>query len=189
MEPRKSGKMPTLSNYPVCGVCWFEALAFCNWLSIRLGMCIVLPTYAEWEKAARSTDGRRRPWGEEITPDHANYFETGLHTTTPVGIFPKGRSHCGALDLIGNVWEWTSYLSRRGYSISEYYDRVSYGNVKLRGCGYYNRESGVSCAVNGGSTAIDDRDDGIGFRPVLLPDRISTTDAENADSVAIPNLP
>ena len=95
-----------LPNHPAVTVTWYEAHAFCNWLGKKLDMRIVLPSEAQWEKAARGPDGRTYPWGEKITPEHANYGDTGIGSTTTVGIFPKGASPCGALDMSGNVWEW-----------------------------------------------------------------------------------
>ena len=112
-----------LPNHPVVDVSWYEAVAFCNWLTERLREAgamqpeqrIQLPTEAQWEKAARSTDGRRYPWGAEITPDYANYRNTGIGTTTAVGIFPKGESPYGVLDMSGNVWEWCLTKWRKNY--------------------------------------------------------------------------
>jgi formylglycine-generating enzyme required for sulfatase activity len=94
-----------LPNHPVVIVTWYEAVAFCSWLGQKLGQQVSLPTEEQWERAARHTDGRTYPWGAMITPDHANTIETGIGSTTTVGIFPKGMSVCGALDLSGNVWE------------------------------------------------------------------------------------
>ncbi|MEI2693128.1 MAG: SUMF1/EgtB/PvdO family nonheme iron enzyme [Anaerolineae bacterium] len=91
-EPGKYGGVFDLPNHPVVGVTWYEAVAFCNWLGHKLGRPVSLPTEAQWERAARHTDGRRYPWGAEITPDHANYDATGIGTTTAVGIFSKGKS-------------------------------------------------------------------------------------------------
>ena len=119
-----------LPNRPVVGVSWYEALAFCAWLTgefqvsgfglqVQRGMqletlnlepgtlTVRLPSEAEWEKAARGTDGRRWPWGDEWAEGRANTSETGLGTTSAVGCFPAGASPCEALDMAGNVWEWT----------------------------------------------------------------------------------
>jgi formylglycine-generating enzyme required for sulfatase activity len=95
-------------------------VAFCNWLALKLGRPVSLPGEAQWERAARHTDGRRYPWGEQITSDHANYDETGIGTTTAVGIFPQGASQCGALDMSGNVWEWTRSLWGKVYGKSSF---------------------------------------------------------------------
>lgn len=100
------------ANHPREHVSWFEAMAFCHWLSRALGCEIRLPSEQEWEKAARGADGREFPWGE-FAPGHANIDERwggeGTHYlgfTSAVGIYPQGASPCGALDMAGNVWEW-----------------------------------------------------------------------------------
>jgi formylglycine-generating enzyme required for sulfatase activity len=155
--PKKYGGAFDLSNHPVVGVTWYEAVAFCNWLGQKLGQMVSLPTEEQWERAARHTDGRIYPWGAKITLDHANTAETGIGRTTAAGIFPKGKSECGALDLSGNVWEWclneyrnpgrvqlegeASRVLRGG---SWFYDQVvaaapysdrSYPNYRSNGCG------------------------------------------------------
>lgn len=102
---------------PVVGVSWWEAAAYARWLTavgrearwLPADAVIRLPTAREWERAARHTDQRRYPWGDaEPTPEHANYDETGIGRPTPVGCFPAGAAVCGALDLAGNVMEWTA---------------------------------------------------------------------------------
>jgi formylglycine-generating enzyme required for sulfatase activity len=95
-------------NFPVVGISWFEAEAYANWLSERTGHQYRLPTEAEWEKAARGTKGFKYPWGEDFNKNFCNSDESELRSTSPVGIFPKGKSPYGCFDMAGNVWEWCS---------------------------------------------------------------------------------
>ena len=95
-------------NFPVVGISWFEAEAYANWFSERTGHRYRLPTEAEWEKAARGTKGLKYPWGEHFDKNLCNSFESELHRTSPVGVFPKGKSYYGCFDMAGNVWEWCS---------------------------------------------------------------------------------
>ena len=81
-----------LSNHPVVGVMWYEAVAFCRWLSVQVGFEVSLPSETEWEKAARGLDGRIYPWGDTPDPEKANYGDTSIGTTSAVGAFPVGRS-------------------------------------------------------------------------------------------------
>ena len=112
--PDKRGGEFDLPNHPVVMVSWYEATAFCGWLTKRLRDCgalsstevIRLPTEAEWEKAARGEDGRIFPWGDEIDPEHANYGDTGLGVTSAVGCFSQGTSPYGCEEMAGNVYEW-----------------------------------------------------------------------------------
>jgi formylglycine-generating enzyme required for sulfatase activity/calcineurin-like phosphoesterase family protein len=95
-------------NFPVVGVSWYEAAAYAGWLSKKTGKKYRLPTEAQWEKAARGTDGREYPWGNEFDKNLCNSRECGLNRTSPVGIFPDGKSPYGCMDMAGNVLEWCS---------------------------------------------------------------------------------
>lgn len=101
------------ANHPVVRVSWDDAQVYCEWLSKKTGRKFRLPTEAEWEKAARGVDGREYPWGKEFDKDKCNTSESGIGTTTPVGIYLEGASVYGALDMSGNVWEWCNSLYRK----------------------------------------------------------------------------
>ncbi len=111
----KKGKEGT---YPASGVSWYEAEAYCNWLSEQTGFHFRLPTEIEWEKAARGTDGRLWPWGDEWNPKRCNCLDRsdagvepdgsqdGFADIAPIGSFPSGQSPYGCEDMAGNVEEW-----------------------------------------------------------------------------------
>lgn len=97
-------------NHPVVGVSWYEAMAFCRWLTQELndGYVYLLPSEAEWEYAARGGTRRTYPWGnDDLDPERASYDRHYGLTTLAVGCFPSGSTPEGVLDLAGNVWEWT----------------------------------------------------------------------------------
>jgi len=95
-------------SQPVVGVSWYEAAAYCRWLAARTNKPYRLPSEAEWEKAARGSDGRRYPWGNAWEASRCNNKESGPGRTTPVGEYPGGDSPYGVGDMAGQVWEWCS---------------------------------------------------------------------------------
>jgi formylglycine-generating enzyme required for sulfatase activity len=103
-----------LPNQPVVGISWYEAMAYCAWLTAQghsygwlpPDATIRLPTSLEWERAIRHTDQRRYAWGDtEPDPERANYDAANLIGPAPIGCFPAGAAVCGALDMAGNVQE------------------------------------------------------------------------------------
>jgi formylglycine-generating enzyme required for sulfatase activity len=124
------GGTPESDDYPVLGVNWDSAVAYCRWVGAKTGKIYRLQTEAEWEKAARGTDQRRYPWVNEIDHSYAKYVEgSGFVTAQPVGYYDgskhgdvqthNGASPYGAMDMAGNVMEWCQdWYARDYYSVS-----------------------------------------------------------------------
>ena len=169
--PEDADSLQGVPNHPVVWVSWYEALQYCEWLTERLrvweqtpeplkrllrakGWQVMLPSEAEWEKAARGQDGRIYPWGNTFDSNRANVDETGIGTTSAVGCFPDGASPYGILDLSGNVWEWTRSLWGRDFDKPEYRypyqpndgreDLNASNDVRrvLRGGGFFSQSEG-----------------------------------------------
>ncbi len=95
------------AEHPVVGVSWYEAVAFCQWLSEASGAPILLPTEQQWQRAAQGDQGLAYPWGNDFDAARCNTSESKLGTTTPVTQYAgKGDSPFGVTDMAGNVWEW-----------------------------------------------------------------------------------
>jgi len=141
------------SNHPRETVSWYEARAFCAWLSTKLGHEVRLPTEHEWERAARGAEGRTYPWGNEYVRENLN-TEFTMGRTTAVGLYPKGASKEGVLDLSGNVWEWCSNTYEKG------------GNTRVLRGGSWSSISQNARADSRDYVPPLNRDSSIGFRVV-----------------------
>jgi formylglycine-generating enzyme required for sulfatase activity len=93
-------------EYPVVGVSWYEALAYCRWLSELTGQTITLPTEQHWQRAAQGDDGRFYPWGNQDPNEELCNWARNVDETTAVDQYPAGASPYGVMDMCGNVWEW-----------------------------------------------------------------------------------
>ena len=110
-EPARYDEKFNAPEQPVVGVSWYEAVAYCRWLAETTGRLYRLPTEAEWEKAARGTDGRIYPWGDRFDASKCNVSESKIGHPSSVGKYsPSGDSPYGVTDMAGNVWEWCSSL-------------------------------------------------------------------------------
>lgn len=159
-------------NHPVVGVSWYDAQAYCQWLSQTTGRAYRLPSEAEWEKAARGRDGRHYPWGD--TWDAA-CCQHGQTKTAPVDAFPEGASPYGCLDMLGNCAEWTSTLwgtdpiepaYRYPYVKDGREDAAASGHRLYRGGSYRDTPERLRCSARSWY-APDHRDKRRGFRVAM----------------------
>jgi formylglycine-generating enzyme required for sulfatase activity len=192
---QRENTLQGVATHPVVHVSWYDALEYCEWLTARLrawpgtpeplaavlreaGWCVTLPSEAEWEKAARGTDGRIYPWGNTADPNRANYNDTGIGATSAVGCFPGGASPYGIEDLSGNVWErtrslWDTYPYPTGKeALAQRENLQASRNMRrvLRGGAFGGSHGGVRCACRFGRVLVDWLG-GFGFRVVGRPGR------------------
>ena len=158
-QAKDNNSLDGTPNHPVVNVIWYDALEYCTWLTKQLGdvsrewlkhaknagqkafwqgfaenkMRVILPSEAEWEKAARGTNGVVYPWGDKFDPNKLNSSESEIGSLSAVGIFPAGASPYGLLDMSGNVWEWTrSIFGQRD-------DKYNYNQYKYPYDGRWSR--------------------------------------------------
>jgi formylglycine-generating enzyme required for sulfatase activity len=163
-------------GYPVVGVSWYEANAYCAWLTEQLQvpgftfqvwrdgkletlnlepetLTARLPTDEEWTAAADGEQGGRYPWGPEWHESHANTSEGGIDGTTPVAMYPSGQSPHRVWDMGGNVWEWLAFEK---------------GEYPLRGGSWLSSREYARVRARDGYGPVGSYDGG-GFRVVVSP--------------------
>lgn len=149
---------PEFDDFPVIFVKWDQAKAYCAWRGA------LLPSEAQWEKAARGTTGYIYPWGDEIDGSYANYDGAFRRDTTRVGTYELGKSMYGVYDMVGNVWEWVSSLYMPyPYRVDERENPGTSGERVVRGGSWYDHTAGLRSTDRYGDPT-DDANDGLGFR-------------------------
>lgn len=178
-----------IPNHPVVGVSWFEALAFCAWLSEVTGKVVRLPNEEEWEYAARGIEGLQYAWGDDFSRSLGNTEKTGLERTSAVGLFSPGQAvgpdpeseEFGLHDMTGNVWEWT--VNRWGKDFGspqfrytdwneqtrEEREGININNYRVLRGGSWNDSPRNACCSVRYRDIPDDRDYDVGFRVVFSP--------------------
>ncbi len=148
-------------SHPAENVAWVEAVAFCLWLTARLGYMVRLPTEGEWQQAATGGDPEKEfPWGT-WDPNRANTYESELQRSTAVGVYPHGVSPVGVLDMSGNLWEWclNEFDNPEQIEVSGKKSRA------LRGGSWMHNQDNACCAFRDFDPP-GDHFGGVGFRLV-----------------------
>jgi formylglycine-generating enzyme required for sulfatase activity len=174
-EPGNWAQQQQKPDHLVVYVSWLQAIAYADWLSKVTSQPWRLPSEAEWEKAARGTDGRIYPWGDQWDKTRANTSDGGVSGTSEVGRYRRNGpgdpasdvSPYGASDMAGNVWEWTSSIYQQHYdpqSSDNMSDRTDFR--VLRG-GSWRNEPQYARAAQRNRYQIDNSNGNVGFRLVL----------------------
>ena len=172
----------SLPNHPVVGVSWYEAIAFCSWLTERLRKLkilhldelIILPSESQWEKAGRGSDSREFPWGDEELIGIANHSETGIGNTSAVGCFPNSVSPFGCEDFSGNVWEWCATKWQKSYGVYKENNNIGGSEMRIVKGGSWKVSKIVSSCFFRGGGYPHSSDADLGFRIVAIKSKYVT---------------
>ncbi len=118
-------------DHPCVYVNWYDALAYCRWLSSKINIMISLPTETQWQRAAQGDEEQAYPWGEDFNTENCNTKESRIGRTTSVYAYPGGASPYGVMDLAGNTWDWclNNNQSSTGVDLSNDLERVIKGGA------------------------------------------------------------
>ena len=153
------------ANCPRETVSWYDATAFCSWLSAKTQTSIRLPTEWEWQQAATGGDPTREyPWPGGWDPIRCNSWESRLSRTTAVGTYPQGATQQGLMDMAGNVWEWCLNCYDKPESSEAV--RINKGGLRVIRGGSWLNTPGYLRSSNRFRHLADHRNSGIGFRLV-----------------------
>jgi formylglycine-generating enzyme required for sulfatase activity/class 3 adenylate cyclase len=161
------------ASQPVVGVCWYEARAYCAWLSAQTGLAFSLPTEVQWEAAIRGAQAYDYPWGDDFEPTRANTFETRIRRTTPIGAFPESDSASGAADGAGNAYEWTNSLWGATVAVDTEDPEFSYPYAPDDGRENFEAPPSAARVVRGGAWGYDHRAARASYRYGFPPDNRS----------------
>ncbi|GAB4519498.1 MAG: hypothetical protein OHK0046_28450 [Anaerolineae bacterium] len=163
-----------IDNHPRENVSWYDAMAFCRWLSFQLdglfeledkaNWKVRLPLEAEWEIAARGSDERAYPYGNDFDVSKANTREAGHKATTPVTSYPGGASPFGVMDMIGNVWEWCLTRDNEQHTTTFVKTKISEHAYRVIRGGSYRNDSSESNSTFRDAIDPEHRQNWIGFR-------------------------
>jgi len=164
-------------NHPVVNVNWQDLIGYCTWLNAVLkdeipsGFILRLSTEAEWEKAARGTDGFKYPWGNEFDKNKCNSEEGGAGNTTAVDLYsPQDASPYGCSDMSGNVLEWTHSIAMDyPYKLNNDHEDESAEFVRIVRGGVFDDNESVARCASRSLANLGDKHESLGFRIVLAP--------------------
>ncbi|RRR70929.1 MAG: NACHT domain-containing protein [Candidatus Viridilinea halotolerans] len=166
----------TSPSQPVVGITWYEAVAYAQWLSVighqrgwlEAHETLRLPTWIEWEYAARAPHCPTYPWGNTPpTATHANYSATAIWRPTPVGCFPQGAAACGAHDMAGNVLEWIASAAVQPWATQPLTDSNPSANVLVADSSFSDLATHLHCGARA-SAMPECEDENRGFRLVRI---------------------